>query len=105
MNENDVAKYYPIKKCAKSTTDDIRKNYVSLAKAKCNVKSIKDLIISDDMRTIIVYNKVVGFLQYDNECKNGDHNVKILEFCLAWCLDVTFKYAPKIFYEITITPI
>jgi len=34
MNENDVAKYYPIKKCAKSTTDDIRKNYVSLAKAK-----------------------------------------------------------------------
>ena len=113
MNENDVAKYYPIKKCAKSTTDDIRKNYVSLTKAKCNVKSIKDLIISDDMKTIMVDNKVVGFLQYDNESKNGnriliffsDEAVNILEFCLEWCLDGTFKYAPKIFYQIfTITP-
>jgi hypothetical protein len=113
MNENDVAKYYPIKKCAKSTIDGIRKKYVSLAKAKCNVKSTKDLIISDDMKTIIVDNKVVGFLQYDNESKNGnriliffsDEAVNILELCLEWCLDGTFKYAPKIFYQIfTITP-
>ncbi len=72
MNENDVAKYYPIKKCAKSTIDGIRKKYVSLPKAKCNVKSTKDLIISDDMKTIMVDNKVVGFLQYDNESKNGN---------------------------------
>ena len=59
MNENDVAKYYPIKKCAKSTIDGIRKKYVSLAKTKCNVKSTKDLIIPDDTKTIIVDNKVV----------------------------------------------
>jgi hypothetical protein len=33
-----------------------------------------------------------------------DEAVNILEFCLEWCLDGKFKYAPKIFYQIMITP-
>jgi hypothetical protein len=61
MNQNEVLcniKYEQLKFDARKSEFGFPKQYT--------------LIISDDMKTIMVDNKVVGFLQYDNKSKNGN---------------------------------
>ncbi len=106
LNEVDVALHWPALLTAKSTIGSIRKKYVSDKSTR--VAKAKSLKLSDDMKTITVDNKEQIFLQYDNDCKKGnrilifysERATEILKMSIFLGCDGTFKYSPKIFYQI-----
>ena len=114
MNKDDVAQFFLKESKARSTINSIRKPLARCSSNNTRVKSTKDLTISDDMKTILLDGKKCAFLQYDNESKVGnriliffsDQASDILKLSIVWCIDGTFKYSPKIFYQIiTLTSI
>jgi len=106
LNSVDVSRHWPTKVRAESTIKSIRKKYVNNNSTR--VAKAKDLTLSDDMKNIIINGQEQLFLQYDNECKNGnrilifysDQGTEILKASESAGCDGTFKYSPKIFYQI-----
>ena len=106
MDSNDVSRFFPTEACLRATVNSIRTTHVTKSKEK--VKSTKDLVLSDDMNTISLNGQKYAFLQYDNESKNKNRILiyfsqeagKILKIISELALDGTFKYSPKIFYQI-----
>ena len=105
-----MAQFFPNKTTAKSTISSIRKKF--FGDKSTRVSKAKDLVLSEDMKYITVNGVEQLFVQYDNECKLGnrilifysDRATDILKMSIFWCIDGTFKYSPKIFYQIlTIT--
>jgi len=70
LNSVDVSRHWPTKVTAESTIKSIRKKYVNNNSTR--VAKAKDLTLSDDMKNIIINGQEQLFLQYDNECKNGN---------------------------------
>ena len=106
-NSVDVAQFFPSLSTARNTFNSIRRKYQS-TKDTTRVKKSKDLVLSEDMKTITVDGKQQLFLQYDNHCRLGnriliyysDQATKIISVCTVISVDGTFKYSPEIFYQI-----
>ena len=107
MHEDDVATYFPLESRLRACVNYIRTTYVTKT-ASNTVKVAKDLKIIENMATIVLNGKKCAFLQYDNENTKKNRILiyftqdggKILQFVSNLGFDGTFKFAPKIFYQI-----
>ncbi|CAF0949225.1 unnamed protein product [Brachionus calyciflorus] len=102
-DNREIAEFWPSEERAKNTCYCIRYN-----KKQVDPISSSYLVVNEIQKTINVNNERQSFLRYDNNNQNGnriliffsDVGAEILEKTEEYHIDGTFKYAPKIFYQL-----
>ena len=89
----------------KKYTVELKVVFVGKECDKQRVRHSNDLILSEDMKTIVINGEKAAFLQYDNENKFvnriliflSDQATDILKLSVVWCIDFSANY---LFYNI-----